>query len=324
MMDFNTFRQVVKDNILDFMGEEYKNCTIEESEYKKTNETIHYLSIKTGNSISPAIPLEKVYDDYSMYPLDGINTCLAGLSDAIIRGMERSKAVESALNNSKGYFVPCLVNTKANEELLAESPHREVADLSIIYREILFGEDGTSTFGSVRVSNARADSLHMTEEDLFEASKMCFDSDLYKINIASMNSVISTMFDPDIDAAEVSQDDVMFVATNRYGSWGANALLDEGAMERAKDIIGGDFYIIPSSIHELIFIKKDGADSEELKNFKDMVLFVNETQVEEKDRLSNNIYEYDSKSKTFKIAGDAVEKGIKDLDYKDPERNVTI
>ena len=55
----------------------------------------------------------------------------------------------------------------------------------------------------------------------------------------------------------------------------------------------GDFYILPSSIHEAIFIPaSENVDAEELKT---MVREVNETQVPKEDFLSNEVYFYNAK-----------------------------
>jgi hypothetical protein len=61
-------------------------------------------------------------------------------------------------------------------------------------------------------------------------------------------------------------------------------------MQKVIDRIGTDFYVIPSSIHELLIISAvANMDREELVT---MVKEVNQLAVEEHERLSNQVYRY--------------------------------
>lgn len=62
--------------------------------------------------------------------------------------------------------------------------------------------------------------------------------------------------------------------------------------------MGGDVYILPSSIHEVLYMKDNGVNPEELKK---MVREVNETQVAPTDRLSDNVYIYKVDTDTIEM-----------------------
>ena len=55
----------------------------------------------------------------------------------------------------------------------------------------------------------------------------------------------------------------------------------------------GDFYVLPSSVHETLIIPKDAGM--ELRDLEQMVQEVNQTQVAPQERLSDHVYEYDAK-----------------------------
>lgn len=82
----------------------------------------------------------------------------------------------------------------------------------------------------------------------------------------------------------------LYVLTNRDGWYGAAGLL---AKETLRKFAGGcDYYILPSSIHELIFAPaSDVKDAGELDR---AVEDINRTVVDEKDRLSFHSYFYDA------------------------------
>ena len=96
------------------------------------------------------------------------------------------------------------------------------------------------------------------------------------------------------------EDEMMFVASNPNKLNGAAVLTYPGFLEQAAEQLGGDFYVLPSSIHEIILLPERGdMCPRELEN---MVQEVNATQVAPEDKLSDNVYHYDSEAKAFELA----------------------
>ncbi len=91
----------------------------------------------------------------------------------------------------------------------------------------------------------------------------------------------------------------MFVASVPDKIHGAGVLAYQDFMDQASERVGGDFFILPSSIHELLIVPDDG--HVKLEDLKGMVKEVNETQVDPKDRLTDSVYHYDSQAKVFEI-----------------------
>ena len=84
----------------------------------------------------------------------------------------------------------------------------------------------------------------------------------------------------------------MFVLTNDTKVNGAAAILNDDIRQEIAEKVG-DFYMLPSSIHETLIIPKDAGM--ELKELEQMVQEVNQTQVAPGERLSDHVYEYDAK-----------------------------
>lgn len=82
----------------------------------------------------------------------------------------------------------------------------------------------------------------------------------------------------------------MYVATNTAKINGAAVLLYPGFLKDCADRTGGDFYILPSSVHETIFIPADG--KRQIQELAAMVKEVNETQVLPEEVLSDSVYLY--------------------------------
>jgi Asp-tRNA(Asn)/Glu-tRNA(Gln) amidotransferase C subunit len=102
------------------------------------------------------------------------------------------------------------------------------------------------------------------------------------------------------------QDDIMYVISNETRINGASALLDNKIMDTVREKIGDDFFILPSSVHECLVVQAQ--DGMELRDLENMVKQVNETQVEPQDRLSDHVYQYDSRSHELFRADKAEER----------------
>ena len=78
-----------------------------------------------------------------------------------------------------------------------------------------------------------------------------------------------------------------FVLTNSRFFWGAGALFYPGIMDRIREVLGGDFYVLPSSVHELILIKVEDQDPQELA---DLVRSANRSVVKDSEILADDLY----------------------------------
>ena len=66
-------------------------------------------------------------------------------------------------------------------------------------------------------------------------------------------------------------------------------------------------YILPSSTHETILVSVEMGDAQSLA---EMVNEINMSQVELKDRLSNNVYHYDKDLRKVTLATDSPNKRL--------------
>ena len=90
-----------------------------------------------------------------------------------------------------------------------------------------------------------------------------------------------------MDSADIPQ---FYVATNDHQINGTSVMLYDGVLEGFAEQTGGDFYIIPSSIHEMLFLPATpDADGNELP---EMVRGVNASCLAPDEILSDNAYLY--------------------------------
>ena len=73
---------------------------------------------------------------------------------------------------------------------------------------------------------------------------------------------------------------------------GAATILYEGVLEMIADFLDDNFYVLPSSIHEVIIVSETEAPWGS-SGLSEMVREINHTQVDEEDILSDIVYYYD-------------------------------
>lgn len=212
--------------------------------------------------------------------------------------MMRTKAEIREMIN-KGYEVMKnrlmmqVINTKGNEELLCTVPHVDFADLSLVYRFVFDTEKSLQT---CVVTNGLMHGYKISHEQLhMDALKSSINN--FPVTIKSLEEVVFG-FCPDSDP-------LLYVATIKGGSYGASCLCYPGFFEHAAEVMKGSFYILPSSIHEVLLAPADPDDPSDLnetaENLKDIVQTVNGTEVAPEEKLSDSVYYYDAKNRTFKI-----------------------
>lgn len=86
----------------------------------------------------------------------------------------------------------------------------------------------------------------------------------------------------------------MYILTNEFKMCGASVIFYPNVLERAGKIIGDDFYVLPSSIHETILVRADKIFSKD--ELTQMVREVNQ-QVDSEELLSNHAYFYSVEKK---------------------------
>ncbi len=83
----------------------------------------------------------------------------------------------------------------------------------------------------------------------------------------------------------------MIILTNRDKSNGAGVIFCDGILKKIHEKVG-DFYVLPSSIHEVIIVPEEYTEAS-TEDLREMVMEVNRTQVSEDDYLSDHVFKYD-------------------------------
>ena len=188
------------------------------------------------------------------------------------------------------------VSREKNAEYLQKIPHFDMADISIIYR-LNVGRDRSHDIGVVTVDNQLLNSMGVSQDQ--------FQKDVFEQVLAgeppilkSLTEVIGASFIGDGPEPEGG----LFLATNRDALYGASVIAIPGFLDQAAEKLGGSFYILPSSIHEVLLLKND--EAVDIQEMERMVQEINEAIVVPEEQLSDRVYHYDAQEKVFELASD--------------------
>ena len=101
----------------------------------------------------------------------------------------------------------------------------------------------------------------------------------------------------------------LLVLTNKLSYHGATALFYPDTREEIGNILGQNFYVLPSSIHEVLIVPEKNAIAGP-EQMVQMVKEINETQVAPEDRFGNRVLFYDRDTKELQIAADLDRKPL--------------
>lgn len=178
-----------------------------------------------------------------------------------------------------------VVNKERNQHLLQNCPHCEVLDLAVLFRCCIKNSSSRSSF---LIYNNHMEIFGVSIKDLYDAAYKN-TLKLFGCDIDNLSSLIKDMGG---DIIDVSLKDDPIVVSNHDKMEGASLIMYSQIFENLSQKLNADLYILPSSIHELIILKADAAEANELK---EIVHSVNMT-LDKEDFLSDSIYRYDKDS----------------------------
>ena len=184
-----------------------------------------------------------------------------------------------------------ICNADANRELLESVFHINYLDMAITFHFCINADEGLSTFVTNKMLAKWNVSKRQFLEDAFANAPNIMKPEIKKLDSALIGITPRKNFDSG-----------MLVVTNTNSFKGASALFYEGVMMEISEKLGGDYYVMPSSVHEMICLSANSDSS--VSELEKLVKSVNDSIVSEEDRLSDHVYRYDSKNEELVFARD--------------------
>lgn len=331
-MDFNQFVDEVKGGIKLFLPREYEDAQVRVEEMRKLNE--NYLGIailKENQVLAPTFNLNQLYEMYQSDPQISMESIMRNITGVVLDTPEQFdlKSITEYENAKEKLFIR-VSSAEKNGEMLQNVPHQMREDLVITYHlAISMDEVGR---GSTTITNDMLKRYGISEEQL-HADAMESSPKIMPLHVDAMKNVIKQIIGGDnkpliqdkgfkameeVISEGLKEGEPMFVITNQQTMDGASAIFYPEVMKQLGECFQGDFFILPSSIHETIVLPDKG-DFDYL-SLKSIVQEINNNQVLEEEQLTNDVYHYDVKERVFERA-DKFEKRQKEVQIGKNEKS---
>ncbi len=265
---------------------------------KNNDVRLHGCLLRRNEShIAPTLYMENFYDLYK----DGMSVgetadamlkiCVNSLDD--VREFEFAPEDWESVRKMIGMKV---LGYERNPELLQRVPYIRYEDLAVVFIFVL--KEAGITGGVAVITSELSGLWGISAEELFAQARQSAPVLLEPVvsNIRNMIGDCPEEVEEIIDDPENAVD--MYILTNKSQTYGASALFYPGLLEKITDYLGGGFYILPSSVHEVILIPEAAGEPDALRR---MVQEVNRCEVPEDMILSDNVYYYNPEEKQFRI-----------------------
>ncbi|MDO4553662.1 MAG: DUF5688 family protein [Lachnospiraceae bacterium] len=330
-MNYQEFKDFVKENIKDYLPEKYQDADVQVCEFSKNNNLkLDGLTVTPPDqNVAPTIYLNSFYEQYQDgRAMEDIMNSLAGMREDI--NVDKNISVEQLLNYDevKDSIIFRVVGVEANQERLQNLPHRIENDMALIYQILLQKEeDGIAT---TQISNDMMGLMGVNETMLHDAAMENTPREL-PMTFRSMDTVMREILRKDfmgINIDEITEDDglkeflealleesmteveqehiPMYVLSNEGGVGGAAALFYPKVQEQIAEQMDGDYFVLPSSVHETLIVPDNGELN--YQELREMVNEVNETQVAPDEVLTGEVYSYDKESNQLMLASEKAER----------------
>lgn len=205
-----------------------------------------------------------------------------------------------------------LINLEKNREILETIPHRVIGkDLAVVFAVLWEKDDAGMMTTKIKWEHVRY--WQMEEEELWELANKNTPV-LLPVVVESLEDVLMDLLKAQFEESGITfnegawdkvldahrsrgeqQESIrskLYVLTNVHKTWGASVILYPEVLKTVSQKLGGDLLILPSSIHEVLFMRDNLSEYGELA---EMVKEINKKEVLPEEVLSDSVYIYTAK-----------------------------
>ena len=289
-MDKELFYDELTEKIKERLEED---CSVARNTVLKNNGVVYNgISIsREGSRVSPNIYLDSYYESYQKGKKMDI---IADEAVRLYKGAlmpDIDSGVFMDFEKAKKGIVYRIVNYDKNREMLENSLYERFMDLAMVFYYSFAHEPWKDMNATVRINNAIFDSWKVKKEEVIKAAKINTPL-LLPVSVRPIGSIIRQFLEKRgvSEIPDDTPDDIpMYVLTNETGVNGAAVMAYPGLLREFADRFENSFYIIPSSIHEIILVPEDRC----FPGLNEFISRVNAECLNPEEVLSDHAYYYD-------------------------------
>ena len=318
-MEFEKFLEKVKNAVQAYFGE---NLRLTVSNVLKNNGvTLSGLIFMCEDSeVASTIYLNGFYEEYSQgQPFGEIVRRICAVYEENKPDQDLNMDFFNDYAKVRPKLACRLIHYEKNRQLLEKLPHRRFLDMAVVYCCIMMSD--RIGCACVLINDSHMELWQASEEQLYQDTM----DNMPRVLPVEFSSMDDFMFDvirkaiqdkmeetpeEDSDGCQAMLDEVaeilvgwpkkenperkMYILTNKQRFYGAASILYPGVLKKYADTRGCDFFIFPSSVHEVILLTDTGIEDRE--HLYDMVHEVNCQNVPQEELLSDSVYYFSRES----------------------------
>lgn len=292
MLKFEDFKKEIMKTIGSYMPENYKNLALKEVKIDKINQTVEGFCFADENKDMTASAVIYFKDIYSKYLSTGdIKAVLMEAAKAITyydskAGSTCTTTAILSADMVKTNTVMLLINAEMNRELLNQVPYVPFLDLAIVFRCIT--EKTNNHFYGAIITKALAEALNLSTEALYTYAKENTKR-ILPMRFEPLSQTMEGFIPKSIPEPKDSDKAILYILSNDVITEGASYIVYKEVLNEIRKDLNSDFFIIPSSINEVMILKTGINGKTYLKK---VLKLINDIYIDQSDILSNNIYLY--------------------------------
>lgn len=313
MMSYEEFCKYMENDLQNYFIKQKRGCEVHLYHATKTNNVVRLgLTMKSpGSNTAPTIYLEEFYEKLTDgNSIEDIRKELLNLYEYTLERSPNTTFLDDfKLENIKDKIAMRLVNYKDNQAMLKETPHKKVDDLAVYYVVVV----GCSSEGTacMTIRNAHQEMLGISTDELHQIA-MENTTKIFPPLFMKIEDKVSQIENNLLVSEDVERKSGMYVLTNEIANFGAVNIMYPEIAEKMKEIIGSDYYVLPSTVHEMILVPKD--EQVDARELGIMLREINGFMVDKEDRLSDHIYEMDFEKNELRTVKESLPR------YREMER----
>jgi len=296
-MTFEEFTQKMKHALQDYFGEELQ---IDAQNMQKNNgvELTGLIFMDPNNDIAVTVYLEGFYEEYENGKTMGETV------RELIRIYEENRPAKTLnmdffldYEQVKTRLACRLVNRERNETLLSRAPYQPYLNLAVIACCILMGDEFGC--GCIVITQEHIERWKIEKERLFRDARENMPR-ILRPELMHIEELVEEESRTMLREQMEEKGGQIYILTNTQHFYGAAALLYPGLLEALSGTERRCFFLLPSSVHEVILLADTG--QEEAARLGEIVREVNGTKyVSEEEYLSDDVYYYDGRSGMIRL-----------------------
>ena len=296
-LSYEGFRNVLFSQTKSVFKDEFGINDITVEKTIRNNDTeIEVLCIKHGTTgCMPNIHIDDLYEVYEKGEnideiIDSVKETYIRCSRYTLPDLEKLRAFVENIDEAGSKIEFRLINADTNEKRLEDKPFKRFGEFALSYQLKV----GTADNGFY---------VTLITNDMMELWNLNID-ELHRQAVENMDPINNFVLQKLSDLLEIPDRTGMFVLTNKHKMNGATMIMFDEVRQKVGKYVGGDYYILPTSVHEVIIIPK--RYTSDISYLTYMIRSANRDEriVRPDDFLSDNLYEYNMYTRKLSLSID--------------------